>query len=72
MNRKKRLEKGIKSIEEEIKKHEEKRLHAKEKGRSELADYYDKEIKGLKKQKKEKKNKLRKANLVSNLKYCAN
>lgn len=55
MNRKKRLEKGIKSIEEEIEKHEQKRAYAKEEGSLELADYYDKEIKGLIKTKERKK-----------------
>jgi len=51
MNRKKRLEKGIKSIEEEIKNHEEKMIKSREDGKLELSDYYIKEIKGLKKTK---------------------
>ena len=42
MKRKKRLEKGIKSISDEIKCHEEKREKAKEEGKLELAGYYDK------------------------------
>lgn len=43
-NRKKRLQKGIKSLDEQIKIHEEKRKQAIEEGKIELADYYDKEI----------------------------
>ena len=56
MKRKKRLEKGIGSIEEQIKLHEEKREEARKQGKIELAGYYDKEISRLKetKQKKEK------------------
>ena len=54
MKRKKRLEKGIQSIEEEIKIHKEKRDKAKEEGDLELAGYYDKEINGLEKTKERK------------------
>ena len=54
MKRKKRLEKGIQSIEEEIKIHKEKRNKAKEEGNSELAGYYDKEIAGLERTKERK------------------
>jgi len=43
-NRKKRLQKGIESINEQIKIHKEKRKQAIEEGKIELADYYDKEI----------------------------
>jgi len=43
-NRKKRLQKGIKSLDKQIKIHEEKRKRAIEEGKIELADYYDKEI----------------------------
>ncbi|MDO8460643.1 MAG: hypothetical protein Q7S74_06025 [Nanoarchaeota archaeon] len=43
-NRKKRLQKGIESLEEQIRIHEEKRRQAMEEGKIELADYYDKEI----------------------------
>jgi len=54
-NRKRRLKKGIESIEKEIKKQNaiaEKRL--------ELVDYYTSEIEALKEQKKEKEEKLKK------------
>ena len=43
-NRKKRLQKGIESLDEQIKIHEEKRRQAIKEGKIELADYYDKEI----------------------------
>ena len=43
-NRKKRLQKGIESLDKQIKIHEEKRKQAIEEGKIELADYYDKEI----------------------------
>jgi hypothetical protein len=56
MNRKKRLEKGISSIEEEIKYHKEKQEQSKEQGNFELSEYYDKEIKGLEKTKERKEN----------------
>ena len=55
MNRKKRLEKGIKSIEEEIKIHKEKQEKAREDGKIELEDYYGREILGLEKSKEKKK-----------------
>ena len=54
MKRKKRLEKGIQSIEEEIKIHEKKMQEAKEEGNLELAEYYSKEIQGLGKTKDRK------------------
>lgn len=54
MKRKKRLEKSIQSIEEEIKIHKEKMEKAKEEGDLELAGYYDKEINGLEKTKERK------------------
>ena len=60
MNRKKRLEKGIKSIEEEIKNHEEKMIKSREDGKLELYDYYIKEIKGLKKTKERKEKQINK------------
>ncbi|MEK6906816.1 MAG: hypothetical protein AABW81_04305 [Nanoarchaeota archaeon] len=43
-SRKKRLEKGINSIEEQIEIHEEKRKIAEDLGQEELIRYYDKEI----------------------------
>lgn len=56
MKRKKRLQKGIKSIKEQIKLHEEKKRVAEKEGKIELAGYYNKEIERLEetKQKKEK------------------
>ena len=47
MKRKKRLEKGIESIQEQIKLHKQKREQAEKEGRIELAEYYDKEIESL-------------------------
>lgn len=43
-NRKKRLQKGINSLNKQIKIHEEKRKQAIKEGKIELAEYYDKEI----------------------------
>ena len=60
MKRKKRLEKGIESIEEEIKIHEKKREEAREEGDMELASYYDKELSGLNKTKERKAKQLEK------------
>ena len=55
MKRKKRLEKGVESLKEQIRIHEEKRKDAIAQGKLELADYYEKEIetKIAEKQKKE-------------------
>ena len=61
MNRKKRLTKGIKSLEEQIKLHEEKREKAVKEGQIELEDYYKKEIEALKKVKEDKKKLLEKS-----------
>ena len=55
MDRKKRLKKGIESIEEEIKLHQEKMEKARYNGEIELEGYYEKEILGLKKSKDKKK-----------------
>ena len=63
MKRKKRLEKGIGSIDEEIKLHEEKREKAKEEGKLELTGYYDKEILGLEKTRDRKKKQFEKTNV---------
>lgn len=54
-NRKKRLEKGIESLNKEIKKHEDKLQAAEESGDIELAGYYKKEIETLEKNKEKKK-----------------
>ena len=47
MKRKKRLIKGISSIEEQIKMHEEKKKKAREEGNLDLEKYYEGEIAGL-------------------------
>ena len=54
VNRKKRLKKGIESLNEQINLHEEKKRQAEEDGNIELADYYEKEIEAKKKYKEEK------------------
>ena len=53
-NRKKRLKKGIESIQEEIEKHEIKKQNAIKEEKMELVGYYISEIEALKKQKEEK------------------
>lgn len=58
--RKRRLEKGIKSLEKQIKIHEEKKKTAEELGQEELFEYYTKEIEALKKRKKNRGKKLNK------------
>ena len=58
MNRRKRLERGIESIEKQIKVHEEKLREAEEAGQEELVTYYLKDISRLEKQKEQKENKL--------------
>lgn len=60
-NRKKRLKRGIESIEKEIGKHLQKREQALKDGKIELAEYYDTEISGLIKSKENKENKLEKS-----------
>lgn len=60
VNRKKRLQKGIESIEKQIKLHEEKLKKAEEEDNIELAEYYKKEINAKKKDKDEKKRLLEK------------
>ena len=57
--RRKRLEKGIESIEKQIEFHEEKRNSAVESGKKELAGYYEKEIERMKDRKKNREEKLR-------------
>ena len=56
--RKKRLEKAISSIGEEIAFHEEKKKIAEELGQEELVEYYTKEIVSLKKRKENRESKL--------------
>ena len=53
-NRKKRLSKGIESLQEQIEIHECKKSKAEEEGLSELRDYYEKEILAKKKTLEEK------------------
>ncbi len=53
-NRKKRLQKGIESLDKQIKLHEEKLKNAQEDDNIELASYYKKEIEAKKKDKEEK------------------
>lgn len=54
VNRKKRLQKGIESLEKQIKLHEEKLKRAKEEDNIELSEYYRKEIAAKKRDKEEK------------------
>ena len=60
MNRKKRLEKGIESIEEQINLHEAKLKESEESGEEELTEYYLKDIARLRKQKEQKQEKFSK------------
>ena len=53
-NRKKRLEKGIDSLDEQIELHKEKKKIAEEKGNLDLVSYYDKEINAKEETKKRK------------------
>ena len=53
-NRKKRLKKGIESIEEQIQLHEKKLRKAEKEDNIELAAYYKKEIEAKRKDKEEK------------------
>ena len=53
-NRKKRLQKGIKSLEKQIRLHEEKLKKAEEEDDIGLAEYYKKEIDAKKRDKEEK------------------
>jgi len=58
VKRRKRLEKGIKSLKEQIKVHEEKRKKVSAEGMIERMTYYEKEIKGLKDRIKNRKKKI--------------
>ena len=58
VDRKKRLEKGIESLDAQIKLHEEKIAKAIEEGNLDLEEYYRKEIKSLKKVKERKENQI--------------
>ena len=59
-NRKKRLKKGIESLQEQIDLHEEKLKQAKKEGRLELSGYYEKEIKNMRKYMGKKEKSLKK------------
>ena len=60
VNRKKRLQKGIESLEKQIKLHEEKLRKAEEEDNLELTGYYKKEIMAKKNDKEEKERLLKK------------
>jgi hypothetical protein len=60
VKRKKRLEKGIESLEKQIEIHKEKKRVAEENRNNELMSYYDKEIKSLEQTKEDKKSLLKK------------
>lgn len=59
MKRKKRLERGIESLKEVIKKHEKKLRDAIEEGKEELANYYSEEIKDKEREIEKKKSLLK-------------
>jgi len=54
VNRKKRLQRGIESLEKQLRLHEEKLAHAEQEDNIELAEYYKKEIAAKKRDKEEK------------------
>ena len=60
VNRKKRLQKGIDSLDKQINLHEEKLEKAEEDDNIELANYYKKEIESKKRDKEEKERMLSK------------
>ena len=60
VNRKKRLQKGIESLEKQIKLHEEKLKRAEEEDNIGLSEYYKKEINAKRKDKEEKERLLEK------------
>jgi hypothetical protein len=57
--RKKRLKKGIASLEKQLELHEKKKKLAEELGQEELIRYYTKEIEALKNRKKNREEKLK-------------
>ena len=59
-NRKKRLSKGIRSLQKQIDLHEEKLQQAEQEGRLELVGYYVKELEAKRKDKEKKERLLRK------------
>ena len=54
VNRKKRLQRGIESLEKQVKLHEEKLRKVEQEDNIELAEYYKKEIAAKKRDKEEK------------------
>ena len=60
MKRKKRLERGIKSLKEQILIHKEKLNHAIENEDEELSEYYKKDLARLEGEEKKKENQLKK------------
>lgn len=60
VNRKKRLQKGIESLEKQIRLHEEKLKRAEREDNIELAEYYKKEIAAKKRDMEEKQRILKK------------
>ena len=61
MKRKKRLAKGIESLQEQIEIHKEKLREAIEEGDEDLASYYEKDISRLEGEKEKKKEYMRKS-----------
>lgn len=61
VKRKKRLEKGIKSLERQITIHKTKRKMAEEQDKEELVGYYAKEIEKFEKEKEKRRNALEKS-----------
>jgi len=59
-NRKKRLIKGVESLEKQLILHKEKLEKARKEGKLELVDYYGKEIEAKEKDKEKKKRLLKK------------
>ena len=59
-NRKKRLKKGIESLQKQIEIHEQKLKQAEKEGKLELAGYYEKEIKNMRKYMGKKEKSLKK------------
>ena len=59
-NRKKRLRKGIVSLKKQIELHEQKLKQAEKEGKLELAGYYEKEIKNMRKYMGKKEKSLKK------------
>ena len=64
MKRKNRLERGIKSLKEQILIHKEKLSHAIENEDEELSKYYEKDISRLESEEKKKENPLKKKRII--------